>query len=237
MRLGLLLCDHVRPELQPAFGDYPDFFARLLPTADIRVFDLTAADFPDLESCDAWISSGSRHSVYDDLDWILRLKALLHQIDQERRKYVGICFGAQMIAEALGGKVTRAREGWQVGIKQAHWVGGGSFRILHSNADQIAELSPEMRVVATTATNPIEVVEVGDHFLGFQGHPEFTTEYVAALIEARRGTSIPAAVADAGLASLGQSPDTAKLREVILRWLDGAPPEGGIPIDHAGVEF
>lgn len=220
MKLGLLLCDHVSSELRPAFGDYPDMFERLLPDAEIRSFDLTAGDFPsDLGSNDAWIGAGSRLSVYDDLEWIHRFKGLLRRIDADRRKYVGVCFGAQMIGEALGGRVARAPQGWQVGTKVAEMVDGARFRILHCNADQIVDLAQGMRVLARAKTNPVEMVAVGDHILGFQGHPEFTTEFVTALIERRRGTLIPAEVADAGLASMKSPPDTDRLRDTIVSFV------------------
>ncbi|MGH8959351.1 MAG: type 1 glutamine amidotransferase [Acidimicrobiia bacterium] len=220
MRLGLLLCDHISPELRPAFGDYPDMFSQLLPDAEIRSFDLTSGDFPsDLGSNDAWIGAGSRLSVYDDLQWIHGFKDLLRRIDAERRKYVGVCFGAQMIGEALGGRVARAPQGWQVGIKEAEMIDGGRFRILHCNADQIVDLAPGMRVLARAKTNPVEMLAVADHILGFQGHPEFTTEFVTALVERRRGDLIPAEVADAGLASMKVPPDTDRLRETIVSFV------------------
>ncbi|HJR86616.1 MAG TPA: type 1 glutamine amidotransferase [Acidimicrobiia bacterium] len=220
VRLGLLLSDHIPSELRRDFGDYPDMFSQLLPGAEIRPFDLTVGDFPaDLESIDAWVGAGSRLSVYDDLDWINRFKELLRRIDAERRKYVGVCFGAQMIGEALGGRVTRAPQGWQVGIKEAEMVDGGRLRILHCNADQIVALAPGMRVLASADTNPVEMVAVGDHILGFQGHPEFTTEFVTALVERRRGGLIPTEVADAGLASMKVPPDTDRLRETIVSFV------------------
>lgn len=217
MRLGLLLSDHIPAELVPGFGDYPDMFEQLLPQAEIRSFDLTSGEFPsDLGAYDAWIGAGSRLSVYDDRDWIHRYKDLLRRLDAERRKYVGVCFGAQMIGEALGGKVARAAQGWQVGIKEAQLVDGDRLRILHCNADQIVELGPGMRVLASADTNPVAIVAVGDHMLGFQGHPEFTTEFVTALVERRRGRLIPTEVADAGLDSMKVQPDTDRLRETIL---------------------
>jgi GMP synthase-like glutamine amidotransferase len=151
MKLGLLLCDHVRAGFQPIAGDYPEFFRRLFAeNSEIEIvsFDLAASEFPaDLDECEGWISSGSRHSVYEDVGWIHRFADLIRQLDREKRKYVGVCFGAQMIGHALGGVVQRAEQGWQVGIKEveveesASWMNPAatSFRILYSNAIKSAK--------------------------------------------------------------------------------------------------
>ena len=222
MRLGLLLCDHVRSEFRSLGGDYPDYFARFFAGFELVTFDLTRGQFPeDLDFCDAWIGSGSLHSVYDEVEWIGRFAALVRRLDQEERRYVGICFGSQMIGHAMGGRVARAPSGWQVGIKEAHLGPERSFRILHCNQDQILDLSPRMRLLARADTNPVEIVSIGEHFLGLQGHPEFTPDYVAALIQMRKGSLIPNEVAEAGLRSLALAPDTEAFRTMILEFLAG----------------
>jgi GMP synthase-like glutamine amidotransferase len=231
VRVGLLLCDHVRPGFRPVAGDYPEFFAKFFaeqPAIEIVTFDLIAGEFPvDLDQCDAWITTGSRHSVYDELPWETALADLVRRLDQERRKLVGICFGAQMIAHALGGRVARAPGGWQVGLKEVtiaapqSWMNppADKFRILHLNADQILTPPDRLRVLGSSAGVPISVVAVGDHFVGFQGHPEFVPAYSAVLMEARRGVLIPDEVVDAGLSSLSAEPDTRLLSEWIATFI------------------
>ena len=233
MRLGLLLCDHVRPGFRTVAGDYPDFFTRFFadrPEVELVTFDLTAGEWPlDLDECDAWITTGSRHSVYDDLPWILRMADLVRRLDRERRKLVGVCFGAQMIAHALGGEVARAPEGWQVGIKETRvkaarpWMApaAGTFRILHMNGDQILTPPERLRVLGFSDGVPVSVIAVGDHFIGFQGHPEFEPAYSAVLMEARRGILIPEEVVDSGLSSLALQADTRLLSEWITRFIAG----------------
>ena len=233
MKIGLLLCDHVRPGFQPVAGDYPEFFAGFFaeqPAIAITAFDLTVGEFPeDLDACDAWITTGSRHSVYDDIPWIVRWAELVRTLDRERRKLVGICFGAQMIGYALGGEVARAPSGWQVGLKVVKvatiepWMSppAESFRILHSNGDQILTPPDRMRVVGSSDGGPVSVLAVEDHFIGFQGHPEFMPAYAAVLMEARRGVLYPDEVVDSGLASLSVAPDTQLLAGWIARFLLG----------------
>jgi GMP synthase-like glutamine amidotransferase len=233
VKLGLLLCDHVRPGFRTVAGDYPEFFARFFagrPDIDLVTFDLTAGEFPiDLDECDAWITTGSRHSVYDDLPWILQLADLVRRLDRERRKLVGVCFGAQMIGHALGGEVARASAGWQVGIKETRvgslqpWMvpAADTFRILHMNGDQILAPPERVRVLGHSDGVPVSVIAVGDHFIGFQGHPEFAPAYSAVLMEARRGILIPDGVVDAGLSSLAIEPDTRLLSEWIASFITG----------------
>ncbi len=233
MRLGLLLCDHVRPELAEVAGDYPEFFGRFFsghPDIEIDVFDLTTGRFPeDLDRADAWIISGSRLSVYEDVPWVNRLADLVRRLDRERRKLVGVCFGAQMIGHALGGEVARASEGWQVGAKEVRlsthqpWMipPADGFRILHSNADQILRPPERLRVLGSSDGVPVSVVAVEDHFIGFQGHPEFLPAYSAVLMEARRGTLIPDEVVNTGLSSLAIEPDTELLAAWIASFIGG----------------
>ncbi len=233
MRVGILLCDHVRPGFRTVAGDYPEFFARFFadrPEIELVTFDLTVGEFPiDLDECDAWITTGSRHSVYDDLPWILRLADLVRRLDRERRKLVGVCFGAQMIGHALGGEVARAPAGWQVGIKETRvgslqpWMvpAADTFRVLHMNGDQILASPERVRVLGCSDGVPVSVIAAGDHFIGFQGHPEFAPAYSAVLMEARRGILIPDDVVDAGLSSLAIEPDARLLSEWIARFITG----------------
>ena len=232
MRVGLLLCDHVRPGFRVVGGDYPDYFSRFFsesPRVDLVTFDLTVGEFPtDLDECDAWVVTGSRQSVYEDVDWVVQLADVVRRLDRERRKMVGICFGAQMIGYALGGEVARAPDGWQVGIKEVTvkaaetWMVPPveTFRILHSNADQILRPPDRLRVLGSSVGVPVSLIAVGDHFIGFQGHPEFLPAYSAVLMEARRGL-IPEEVVDAGLASLTMAPDTRLLSGWIASFIAG----------------
>src|SRR5688572_14117237 len=90
MRVGLLLCDHVRPGFRAIAGDYLDMFTRMLassPEIELKPFDLAAGQFPlDLDECEAWIVTGSRHSVYEDVAWVVQLADLVRRLDRERRK-------------------------------------------------------------------------------------------------------------------------------------------------------
>lgn len=231
MRVGLLVCDHVREEFRGLAGDYPDMFEALLgDRVELVPYGLVDGEFPaGPEVCDAWITTGSRQSVYDDIPWIHRFAQLTRAIAASDRRLVGVCFGQQMIAHALGGKVEPARQGWGVGIKSvqvtepAWWMDppADSFRILNSHRDQVIELPPGATVIGSNEHCPVSALTLGERIMGLQGHPEFVPEYSAALMEARRGTLIPDSVVDAGLASLELEPDRPVLASWIRRFLSG----------------
>lgn len=199
MRIGLLLCDHTRPSLRHISGDYSDMFTAMLrshaPEVALDIYDVQKGDYPpDLDTCDGYVCNGSAASVYDDETWIRHLEAFVRRLYREKRKLVGICFGQQVMAQALGGRVTQSDQGWGVGVKTADvvrrrpWMNpaADSFRLLVSHQDQIVELPAGGEVLAENAHCPISMFQAGESFLGIQGHPDFTKEYARALMYMRQ---------------------------------------------------
>lgn len=228
MRIGLLICDHVPEELAVHAGDYGDMFADLLsahPRLELVPYDLTDGRFPvSGDECDGWIITGSTRSVYDDEPWIRQLEGLVRELIEGEHKLVGICFGHQMIGQALGGRVARADQGWGIGVREVEiltpepWMEPAvrSFRVVHSHADQIVEPPPGIRVLAASEHCPVSMLAYGDHVIGIQGHPEFVPAFARAQMERRRGDPIAAEVVDTGLASLGIPPD----RALLAAWIE-----------------
>ena len=227
MKLGILRTDTVRPELADEFGQYPDMFRSLLGAVDDSIefatFDVERDEFPDtIEAADAYLITGSRFSAYDNEPWIHRLLAFVRELHRARMKVVGICFGHQIIALALGGVVEKSERGWGVGLHKAkfdtrptwHDRNDPSFHVLVSHQDQVTQLPQGMTRLAGSAFCPNAVAQVGAHMLTFQGHPEFVTGYSRALIEFRRQTLDEERYHD-GLASLTIAPE----RERIARWI------------------
>ena len=224
-RIGLLSCGRVKPGFRHLAGDYPDMFASLFgERLQLRDYSLIDGEFPEsAQENDGWIITGSPDSVYDATPWIVRLADLTREIVDAEVPLMGICFGHQMIAHALGGRVERASQGWGVGVKQVDvtetqpWMQPpvSGFRILNSHQDQVTALPPGARVIATNRHCPVSALALGDRVAGFQGHPEFSPAYARGLMEFRRGRLIPEEIADEGLASLATPPD----RELLAGWI------------------
>ena len=212
LQVGLLLCDHLDPDAAAVAGDYTELYpATYAPHGiDLRVYDVCAGEFPGgTDECPYWMTSGSRYSAYGGEPWISPLRDFIAELAAERRAHVGICFGHQLTALALGGDVGRAEVGWGVGIRhfelvgRAPWIDAGvaGFDILMSHQDQVLRLPVGAELLARADYCPVGAYRVADHVFCVQGHPEFVPALSAFLAEKRRAVIGDTAV-DAALAGL-----------------------------------
>ena len=199
MKIGLLGCDDVPERFRQFGGTYRDMFQRLLsphmPDAQFAWFDVLNGELPQsADQCDAYICTGSRYSVYEDREWIAKLKDFIRDLRDANKPFVGICFGHQMLAEALGGKVGKSSQGWGVGVhdmdivKPEPWMvpPAQHCKIQYMHSDQVQKLPPESAVLARAPHCEVAMFRVGDTMLGIEGHPEFPASYVTALLKDRK---------------------------------------------------
>ena len=234
MRLGLLICDHVPLDLVDVSGDYPRMFRRLF--ADFQDIDLVEYEAVEGElptsptECDAWITTGSSFSVNDSDSWIRRLESFIQAVADKGVPFVGVCFGHQLAALAIEGKIGPSPHGWGLGLKRVHLAPDshlfpkevGSLRVVHSHRDEVAELPPDAYVIGSSDSCSVSMMTVGESILGIQGHPEMDIAYDRCLIEARRGHEIPEDVADMAVSSLVAAPDHGVIAVSLARFLASA---------------
>lgn len=191
-----MLCDEVPQNLQRYGGTYHGMFQQLFPEYEFQPYNLLIGDFPEnLHECDAYMTTGSRYSVYDQVDWILRLELFVRALYNSKKPFVGVCYGHQMIGQALGGQVRKSNKGWCIGLhafkidQSKDWMDPyrSEIGLLMSCQDQIISLPPEAEVLASSDDCPHALIQVGSHTLGIQAHPEHPAAFNRALFESRIG--------------------------------------------------
>lgn len=214
MRIGILQCDRVRDMHRDRFEDYPGMFEQLLLAEDssleLSVFAVIDDEWPEnLDACDAYLITGSKFGVYEDHQWIRDLEVLVRNMFAAAKPTIGICFGHQIIAQALGGQVEKSSKGWGVGVHtwkleaMPAWMNHSDehFSMLVSHQDQVQSLPANGKALAQSEFCQIAAFQIGSTALGFQGHPEFSKAYSEAIMELRRDI-IGEDVYQAGMASL-----------------------------------
>ncbi|MBH40450.1 MAG: hypothetical protein CL790_04400 [Chloroflexi bacterium] len=229
--IGVMLCDHVAPELEPIAGGYPDMFARMFrvhPDVRLQFYDATAGHYPAAPNeCDGYLTTGSAGSVNEDAEWVDKFEEFVRLLHAERAKLFGICFGHQMIAKALGGEVHVADQGWGVGVHEVTivehqpWMDprANSYQVISSHQEQITKLPVGATVLASTPHCPVAMFRCGS-LVGIQGHPEFPCDYAAALLETR-ASIIPPDVSSTAASSFASQPDANLLSAWIVRYVAG----------------
>lgn len=227
MKIGILLCDRVALPLRARHGDYPEMYSSWLsqasPAFSYVFFDAEQGELPKNPNvCDAYLISGSRHSVNHGERWMGALESFVRQLHAHQKKLIGICFGHQLIAKALGGKVSRALNGWGVGVsvnaitQSMPWMTPGcdTINLLVSHSEQVTELPKSSILLASSDFCPYYLLQIEQHILTVQGHPEFTKNYARDLINLRR-KELPAARYQQGIQSLKLNTDG----EIMAKWI------------------
>ena len=224
MKIAILETGVPPDPLADEFGSYPDMFARLLgPGYATEIFDVQKGDLPDPAAHDAYLITGSPAGVYDPLPWIAPLMDFIRSAS--RSKMIGVCFGHQAMAQALGGEVIKSPKGWGTGLQRYEvvhpqpWTNGEQqVAVPASHQDQVVVQPPNTTVVAASDFTPFAALGWADRpAISFQFHPEFSPGYAKALIEKRYDrVNDP----DAALASLDAPNDNDRVAAWMRRFLE-----------------
>ncbi len=193
MLIGILQTGLAPDALSPEMGDYPDMFARLLDGHGFafRTYAVVEGQFPaGVRDCDGWLITGSRHGVYEDHPWIPPLEQFIRDAFAAHVPVVGICFGHQIVAQAMGGKVERYAGGWAVGATDYDF-GGEKVTLNAWHRDQVVQAPAGAKVIATNDFCANAALLYDDRALTVQAHPEFRPEFVDGLMKTRGKGLVP----------------------------------------------
>lgn len=209
MLIGILQTGQAPDILAPTSGDYPDMFQHLLAGQDLtfRTYRVLDMEFPaSITECDGWLITGSRFGAYEDHAFIPPLEDFIRKVYAAAVPMVGICFGHQIIAQALGGKVQKYPGGWSVGPTDYDF-NGQPLRLNAWHQDQVVTRPVMAEVAARSGFCENAALIYGDRIFTVQAHPEFKTEFVDGLMKTRGKGVVPDQLMEAAGARLDQPID------------------------------
>jgi len=217
--LTLTIIETGRPP-EKIVGDwplYPAMFETLLaphmPDWSCDAVALSEGEaLPDPAGLDAILITGSPAGVYEDTPWMTPLMNFIRQAANAETPQVGICFGHQAIAHALGANVTKSDKGWGIGrhvydiAAPQTWMGATpppTFSLGVSHQDQVQSLPPDAALIGGNEFCPFAALAYPRaKAISFQGHPEYSPGFSCALYGVRKGTRLSVEMVDEAERSL-----------------------------------
>ena len=223
MKIGILLVGRASEDLVDEYGTYAEMLIALINTEEqvfeFKTFNILDDEFPkDHLECDGWIVTGSPHGVYEEHSWIPTVSQMINNIYEANLPIFGVCFGHQLIAQALGGHVEKSEKGWGLGLhtyqvnNKPDYMSNLSEEVTLNICHQDQVLRPPQGATIYAKSEFCENAGfyIKDKVLTMQAHPEFLVDFTKALLTARRDVTIPKEFVDPALVGLKNNPDSAQ---------------------------
>lgn len=184
------VCGAPPPPVAAEHGVFVDWFRRLLSAhpVDAVEVDARAARRPDASGFAGIVVTGSPASVAEPEPWMDATIELLHDARRTGTPVLGVCFGHQIVAAALGGTVLVNPLGWEVGTRAVELTAEGQTDPLFAGLGPIVRVnfshrdvvdpdvlpSGDFRVLARNDKSAVQAFASGDAVRCVQFHPEFS---------------------------------------------------------------
>jgi len=180
---------------------------------------------PEATCFSGYVVTASAIGVNDDVPWVKPLLDFIRTALGQERPCVGICFGHQAIAQAVGGSVSRTAQGWGIGRHTYHIINRqdcmintqSTISLGASHQDQVTQQPPGSVLLAKSNFTPIAALFY-EKFkaITFQGHPEYPDNYLKDLYESRRGKAFDDQQCESAIKSLKMIPNDS---QIVRQWI------------------
>ena len=183
LRFGLLQAAHGNENTTRNFRRELD--------ADLVEFDVNSGELPPHTEFDGLVVTGSRASVYWDDEWIEPLVEYVAEAAADGVPVLGVCYGHQVVAEALGGRVA-GMDSFELGYNTVEQIDDDplfvglseEFTVFTSHGDAVVELPPGAKLIARNEYGVHAFRR--EHCWGVQFHPEYDIKTAREIAESKR---------------------------------------------------
>jgi GMP synthase (glutamine-hydrolysing) len=182
----ILEAGFINPALEDKYPTYTKLFSEFLMTNSrkfsVSSFKIYENEFPkNIQEYNSFIITGSSFGVYENYNWIIKTLKLINKIISCKKQLVGICFGHQLIIQAMNGLVEKYSEGWSTGINpvkfniQKPWLPkfNKEIKLISFHQDQVIKIPNFVEHLAETNFCKYYALSIGDYVFTIKGHPEF----------------------------------------------------------------
>jgi GMP synthase (glutamine-hydrolysing) len=175
------------PHIVKEFGDFEDWISKGLGQKedDIQVVNVEHQHpLPDIGAVKGVVIAGSHAMVTQDLDWSLAMEAWVPKLIQAQIPLLGICYGHQLIARAMGGVVDFHPKGIEIGTTDIDCLDSGDkdplfrdlpkqFKAHVCHFQSVIKLPDSAVILTKNRFEPHHAFRIGKSAWGVQFHPEY----------------------------------------------------------------
>lgn len=218
-KIGILQCGDHPEQVAKKYHSHSALFEKMFDGYQLlfETFRVNYNEFPkQIDACDGYIITGSRHGVYEDHDWIAPLEQLVRDCFAVSIPVIGICFGHQLMAQALGGKVEKFSAGWSVGQVDYTSTNGGIISLNAFHQDQVIKAPKDSDAFLSSEFCKFAGLSYGKKGMSMQPHPEMDAQFIKDLLDAKGDKLFNGQQLDVAYGSLTESIDVDTATKMLL---------------------